>query len=126
MSFDCRRARLTRAAAGPQSSWFASVVDKAVNIVPSQLPCASAYLPTRPVKKALAVVLIPVASENAVVPVVLTGTARIVNCGVSGNPAFQLPTFSVAIMNPISMSVRRDIPRHMTMLPGGPSPARFK
>ena len=39
---------------------------------------------------------------------------------------FQLPTFSLAIMNPISMSVRRDMPRHMTRLPGGPSPARFK
>lgn len=45
---------------------------------------------------------------------------------VIGNPAFQLPTFSLAIMNPISMSVRRDMPRHMTRLPGGPSPARFK
>ena len=45
---------------------------------------------------------------------------------VTGKPAFQLPTFSLAIVNPISMSVSRDIPRQMTMLPGGPSPARSK
>jgi putative transposase len=45
---------------------------------------------------------------------------------VTGNYAFQLPTFSVAIVKPISMSVRRDMPRHMTRLPGGASPARFK
>lgn len=34
---------------------------------------------------------------------------------------FQLPTSSIAAMKPISMSVRRDKPRHMTMFPGGGS-----
>jgi hypothetical protein len=38
---------------------------------------------------------------------------------VTGKPAFQLSTFSLVIMNPISMSVRRDRRRHTTRLPGG-------
>jgi hypothetical protein len=46
--------------------------------------------------------------------------------GVTGNSAFQLPTLSVAIRKPSSISVSRDMPRHMTRFPGGPSLARFK
>lgn len=45
---------------------------------------------------------------------------------VSVNSAFQLPTCSAPIKNPISMSVRRDMPRQMTIFPGGRSPARFR
>jgi ribosomal protein L40E len=39
--------------------------------------------------------------------------------------AFQLPT-SCAMVNPNSISVNRDSPRHMTMLPGGGSLARAR
>ena len=45
---------------------------------------------------------------------------------VPGSGCFQLPTFSVAIKYPSSISVRRDIPRQITMLPGGGSLARFR
>ena len=38
---------------------------------------------------------------------------------------FQLPT-SCAIPNPNWISVKRDSPRHMTMLPGGGSLARAR
>ena len=37
---------------------------------------------------------------------------------------FQLPTISVPTMAPSAMSVRRDRPRHITVLPGGGSLAR--
>ena len=41
-------------------------------------------------------------------------------------PAFQLPTFFAPMIAPNSMSVRRDSPRHMTMLPGGGSLVRAR
>jgi hypothetical protein len=39
---------------------------------------------------------------------------------------FQLPTNSAPTMAPNAMSVRRDRPRHMTVLPGGGSLARAR
>ena len=39
---------------------------------------------------------------------------------------FQLPTISAPAMAPNPMSVRRDSPRHMTVLPGGGSLARAR
>jgi hypothetical protein len=39
---------------------------------------------------------------------------------------FQLPTIFAPITTPNSMSVRRDSPRHMTILPGGGSLARAR
>jgi protein-S-isoprenylcysteine O-methyltransferase Ste14 len=39
---------------------------------------------------------------------------------------FQLPTISAPMMAPNLMSVRRDSPRHMTVLPGGGSLARAR
>jgi transposase len=39
---------------------------------------------------------------------------------------FQLPTISAPTMVPSAMSVRRDSPRHMTVLPGGGSLARAR
>src|ERR1700680_3404830 len=39
---------------------------------------------------------------------------------------FQLPTSCAPIMKPSSMSVRRDMPLHITMLPGGESLARAR
>ena len=39
---------------------------------------------------------------------------------------FQLPTVSVARLTPSAMSVRRVIPRHMTILPGGGSRLRLR
>jgi hypothetical protein len=39
---------------------------------------------------------------------------------------FQLPTISAPTMAPNPMSVRRDSPRHMTVLPGGKSLARAR
>ena len=44
--------------------------------------------------------------------------------GVSIRSSFQLPTIFAPIAAPNAMSVRRDIPRHMTVLPGGGSLAR--
>jgi len=44
---------------------------------------------------------------------------------VSVRPTFQLPTFCAAL-NPSSRSASLDIPRHMTMLPGGGSLARAR
>jgi hypothetical protein len=44
---------------------------------------------------------------------------------VSVRPTFQLPT-SCATLNPNSISVKRESPRHMTMLPGGGSLARAR
>lgn len=40
---------------------------------------------------------------------------------VSVRVNFQLPTSRAPMMNPSSISVRRDRPRHMTVLPGGGS-----
>jgi hypothetical protein len=40
--------------------------------------------------------------------------------------SFQLPTISAPTMAPSMMSVSRDSPRHMTMLPGGGSLARAR
>ena len=40
--------------------------------------------------------------------------------------SFQLPTSCAPIMKPSSMSVRRDMPLHITMLPGGESLARAR
>jgi hypothetical protein len=39
---------------------------------------------------------------------------------------FQLPTISAPTAAPSAMSVRRDSPRHMTVLPGGGSLARAR
>ena len=39
---------------------------------------------------------------------------------------FQLPTSSAATVEPSTMSVRRDMPRHMTVLPGGGSLPRAR
>ena len=41
-------------------------------------------------------------------------------------PVFQLPTFCAPSRKPISISVSRDRPRQMTVLPGGASPARAR
>ena len=45
---------------------------------------------------------------------------------VSVRANFQLPTSCAPIMKPSSMSVRRDMPLHITMLPGGESLARAR
>ncbi|MGY4501122.1 hypothetical protein ACVWYH_005053 [Bradyrhizobium sp. GM24.11] len=45
---------------------------------------------------------------------------------VSVRLSFQLPTDSPPTMTPSAMSVRRDSPRHMTVLPGGGSLARAR
>jgi hypothetical protein len=44
----------------------------------------------------------------------------------TGFTLFQLPTILAPMMAPIAMSVRRDIPHHMTILPGGGSLARAR
>jgi hypothetical protein len=46
--------------------------------------------------------------------------------GNTRSPGFQLPTISAPTMAPSAMSVRRDSPRHMTVLPGGGSLARAR
>ena len=43
-----------------------------------------------------------------------------------GYTDFQLPTISAPTMAPSAMSVSRDNPRHMTVLPGGGSLARAR
>src|SRR4051794_9157083 len=45
---------------------------------------------------------------------------------VSVRPGFQLPTSPAATVEPSVMSVRRDMPRHMTVLPGGGSRPRAR
>ena len=46
--------------------------------------------------------------------------------GVSVRPGFQLPTCPSATVEPSVMSVRRDMPRHITALPGGGSRPRAR
>lgn len=64
-------------------------------------------------------------------PETLTADIVLVSIGrrpytVSGRSDFQLPISSTPIAAPSLMSVRRDIPRQMTMLPGGGSLARAR
>ncbi len=49
-----------------------------------------------------------------------------IGAGAAAVGAFQLPTSSAATVEPSTMSVRRDMPRHMTVLPGGGSLPRAR
>ena len=49
-----------------------------------------------------------------------------INCLVTVHGYFQLPTIFKAKLNPNSMSVSRDKPRHITIFPGGGSQARAR
>src|SRR5690349_20888421 len=49
-----------------------------------------------------------------------------VRWGVCLRRGFQLPTSSAATVEPSMMSVRRDMPRHLTVLPGGGSRPRAR
>lgn len=51
-----------------------------------------------------------------------SGTSTIVSALLT----FQLPTIFLAMLMPSTISARRVIPRHMTMLPGGGSPLRAR
>ena len=59
-------------------------------------------------------------------PVATVAIIILIEAVVTVQLIFQLPTFLAAIAAPIWMSVRRDSPRQMTMLPGGGSLARAR
>ena len=62
------------------------------------------------------------AVAQAAVPIVVI----LLVLGVVGVAGFQLPTIFTPTVAPNAMSVRRDIPRHMTVFPGGGSLARAR